>query len=93
MLVDQLVLKLERALACAQMRDSEVMHSILEEVRDSSYELALKHSAFMIRTACSAVEHVASSFDPVSSTQTALAALQRAKETCLAGEQGFTSAA
>ncbi|SEK86363.1 hypothetical protein [Pacificibacter marinus] len=92
MLVVQLVLKLEHALGLAQMRDVEAMECILEEVRDASYDLVLKQSAFMIRTACSAVEHVASSFDPISSSQTALVALQRVKETFTSGTEGLNAA-
>lgn len=79
MLTIQLIEKLEFALAYAKAHEFTLMEALLDEVRDGSYDITPRQSAFLIRTACAAVEHVASAFDPLSSAETALAAIARAK--------------
>lgn len=83
MSIQLLLSKLDAALAYAKAQDITSMETLLEDVRDRSYEIMPRQSAFLIRTACSAVEHVASAFDPLSSAQSALAAIARAKDATL----------
>lgn len=76
----QLIASLNAALAFAQDHDASSMEAILEDVREASYEVTSRQSAFLIRMACSAVEHVVSAFDVESSSQSAIWAIARAQE-------------
>jgi hypothetical protein len=79
MQLNQLILKLDTALVYAKAQDTVAMDAILEDVRDKSYDVTPRQSAFFIRTACAAVEHVASAFDPLASAESAMAAIALAK--------------
>ncbi|MBU2936210.1 MULTISPECIES: hypothetical protein [Pacificibacter] len=92
MLTNQLVEKLECALACAQVQNITLMATLLDEVRDGSYDIMPRQSAFLMRAACAAVEHVASAFDALSSAQTARSAIQQAKEAALLGGSDLNAA-
>lgn len=86
MIASQLIDKLDVALVYAKTHDVTLMETLLEEVRDGSYDITPRQSAFLIRTACAAVEHVASAFDPCSSAESALAAIARAKDAGVFGD-------
>lgn len=92
MLTNQLIEKLECALAYAEVQDITVMATLLDEVRDRSYDIMPRQSAFLLRAACAAVEHVASAFDPLSSAETAQSAIQRAKEAALGSGSDLNAA-
>ncbi|MBU2867171.1 hypothetical protein [Pacificibacter marinus] len=85
MLINQLIEKLECALAYAKAQNITLMEALLDEVRDGSYEIMPRQSAFLMRAACTAVEHVASAFDPLSSAEAARSAIQQAKKAALGG--------
>ncbi|MEN8832623.1 MAG: hypothetical protein ABF285_08745 [Pacificibacter sp.] len=88
----QLIKKLEAALECAQAHNITAMNTILDAVRDGSYDLSAKQSAFFVRAACAAVEHVSSALDPLSSIESAMAAIKRVKDTAPQSEGDLTAA-
>jgi hypothetical protein len=92
MLTNQLIEKLEFALVYAKAQDITLMETLLDEVRDGSYDITPRQSAFLIRTACAAVEHVVSAFDPMSSAESALSAIVRAKDASLFGSSDLNAA-
>jgi hypothetical protein len=92
MLINQLLEKLEFALAYAKAQDITLMAALLDEVRDGSYEIIPRQSAFLIRAACAAVEHVSSAFDIISSTESAVCAITRAKEAAFFGGADLNAA-
>jgi hypothetical protein len=77
--LSQLILKLDAALVYAKAQDISAMDAVLDDVRERSYDVTPRQSAFFIRTACAAVEHVASAFDPRASAESAIAAIALAK--------------
>lgn len=92
MSINQFISQLEAALAYAQAHDVSAMDAILDDVREASYDVMPRQSAFLIRAACAAVEHVACAFDPESSAQTALMAILRAQNTGAFDDKDLTAA-
>jgi hypothetical protein len=95
MLIEKVFSDLDRALGYASLRTGEDvvhLHNLLDDIRDRSYAILPKQTAFFIRTACSEIEHVAQALDPKVAILTAEDAIARVRTVGITGSHDLNAA-
>ncbi|RPE71807.1 hypothetical protein EDD53_0936 [Pacificibacter maritimus] len=92
---DQVLFDLDAALDYATLRnnsDWDVLSQMLDDIREMSYGVLPLQKAFFIRSACSAVEHVAKAAEPQSAYRSAADAIARVRAFGDLGSHDLTAA-